>query len=139
MCTHCVPSHCVSCERPLCESCTDADGCQDCGPAETMFKCIDCGRGYSLPVTHGGPFGDDKLKSCDGCGDNWVCIECNSLEAMNENGSDKYHCFDCNEDDDTYIDDINGDFDTNQEIEIMKLADFNDQYDYTTMSVFHPT
>ena len=67
-----------------------------------------------------------------------VCIKCNSLEAINENGNDKYYCIDCNQDDNTYIDDINGDCNTDQDIEIKQLNDFNDQHDYTTMCLFHP-
>ena len=95
-------------------------------------NCIDCEREDEAQYN---PFGDDTLKLCDGCGDNWVCIKCNSLEAINENGNDKYYCIDCNQHDDTYIDD---ECDPIQEIEIEQLDDFNDQHGYTTMCLFHP-
>ena len=88
-------------------------------------------------------FGDDTLKLCDGCGDNWVCIKCNSLEMINENGNDKYYCNDCNQDDDTYIDDFGlkryNDCDENEDIDVDHEFDhLNDEHDYTTMSLFHP-
>ena len=59
----------------MCESCINADGCTNCEPTKTIFKCIDCGRGYGLNAIHKDSFVDDTLKLCDGCGDNWVCIK----------------------------------------------------------------
>ena len=94
------------------------------------------------PNEYNASFGDDTIKLCDGCGDNWVCIKCNALEAANENGNDKYYCNDCNHDEDTYVDDV--DFERyqseeNEDIDIEQEFDnLNDGHDYRSMSLFHP-
>ena len=145
---------CSQCLRK-CEC--DCDGihdeewmCHDCMEKHIIIKkwiCTDCGKEYFIKVDDlkSSLFGDDNNpKLCDGCGNNWVCNECNSLEMVNENGNDKYYCNDCNNDDDTFIDHVDFkmyyDNDRNeQENENMDIDDrLNDQHDYTTMFLFHP-
>ena len=147
---------CEGCGESICERCREfcdrgdchwnPNWCKDCFATHKemiTLKCEGCGIEYRFSgITQNGSFGDDTVKLCDGCGINLVCIKCNSLEMFNENGNDKYYCNDCNQDDDTYIDDI--DFkryqsDQNDDIDIeQEFDDLNDGHDYTTMCLFHP-
>eukprot|EP01084_Bolivina_argentea_P103049 184604_1 len=72
--------------------CSGDEWCGICESSDykPRFKCVDCGIEYKANE-------DDALKLCDGCGNNWVCLKCNSLEVWNENGND------CNQDDATYM------------------------------------
>eukprot|EP01084_Bolivina_argentea_P140680 247261_1 len=61
-----------------------------------VFTCCDCKIEYRFSDS----FGDD-IKKCDSCGENWICVKCNSFQEMEDN--DKIYCQDCNYDEDTYI------------------------------------
>ena len=131
VCQKCLESRDIEIGKKFCEHCLD------------IFECNECGTEYELNRINKDSFGDDTAKLCDGCGNSWVCIKCNSLERVNENGSDKYYCNDCDQDDETYIDEIdfkryqsaeNEDIDIEQEF----FDDLNDNHGYTTMSMFHP-
>ena len=119
---------CAGCDCEFCWECSEYCDCGDkwCKKClilheeTSIFKCNDCGMEYEFSALEYrdkdamyNSFGDDTLKLCDGCEDNWVCLKCDLNQ--NESGNDKYYCNVCNQDDDTYIDlyDDNEDIDLN--------------------------
>ena len=147
---HC--GQCERCEYPFCAQCLDRCIILNCDCDKQLlcknclseheriqkWSCTDCGKEYVFHprILRDNSFGDDELRLCDGCGNNWVCFACNLLERVNENCNGKYYCKDCNENEDVFVDD--GDFDKdgtdyNEDIDIDDH--FDDQHEYTTLSL----